>query len=107
MSGLGVSPMENGTQDVMEKRMKTEIELYIKVPVEFEYEAGEKETFHSPGWPESATWIDYDEKAVMKQIEAELDKPETAQSLVDIAIQEIRDQAGEAAYEKWLEKGRA
>lgn len=84
--------------------MKTEIEMYIKVPVEFEYEAGEEETFHSPGWPESATWIDYDEKAVMKQIEAELDKSETEQSLVDIVTQEIREQSGEAAYERWLDK---
>ena len=84
--------------------MKTEIELYIKVPVEFEYEPGQPQSYHDPGWPESAEWIDYDEKAVMKQIEAELDKPETAQSLVDIVTQEIREQAGEAAYEKLLDK---
>jgi hypothetical protein len=84
--------------------MKTEIEVTIMVPVEFEYDAGEKETFHNPGWPESATWVDYDGKAVMKQIEAELDKPETVQSLIDIVTQDIREGAGDAAYEKWLDR---
>ena len=79
--------------------MKTTIEITIQVPVEFEYEPAEEQTFHEPGWPASANWIDYDEKAVMAQIEAELDKIED--QLIEIVEQEMRELAGEAAYEEW------
>ena len=81
--------------------MKTTIEITIKVPVEFEYESAEEQTFHEPGWPASASWISYDEKAVMAQIEAELDKSED--QLIEIVEQEMRELAGEAAYEERME----
>jgi len=79
--------------------MKTTIEITIQVPVEFEYEPGEPQTFHNPGWPVSAKWIDYDEKSVLEQIEAELDKNED--QLIEIVEQEMRELAGDAAYEEW------
>jgi hypothetical protein len=82
--------------------MKTEIEVTIMVPVDIEYEPAEEQTFHNPGWPASAEWIDFDHDEVLKRIETELDKSE--QVFLDIVEQEIRDQAGEAAYERWLDK---
>jgi len=84
--------------------MKTEIEVTIKVPVEFEYEPGEQASFHHPGWPESASWIDFNHDEVLKRIETELDKEQLAGTFVDIVTQEIKEQAGEAAYEKWIER---
>lgn len=84
--------------------MKTEIEITVMVPVDIEYEAGEQATFHHPGWSESAKWIDFDHEEVLKRIETELDKEELAGSFVDLVNQEIKESAGEAAYEKWLDR---
>jgi len=84
--------------------MKTEIEVTIMVPVDIEYEPTERETYHNPGWPADARWIDFDHEEVMKRIETELDKEELAGSFVDIITQGIKEQSGEAAYEKWLER---
>jgi len=79
--------------------MKTTIEITIPIEVEFEYEPGEPQTFHEPGWPASANWIDYDEFAALVAIEAELDKIED--QLIEIVEQEMRELAGDAAYEEW------
>ena len=84
--------------------MKTEIEITILVPVEFEYEAANQGSFHEPAWPASADWIDFDHDEVLKRIETELDKPDTSQTLKDIVAQELKEQAGEAAYERWLDR---
>jgi hypothetical protein len=70
--------------------------------VDIEYEPAEEQTFHNLGWPASAEWIDFDHDEVLKRIETEMDKSE--QVFLDIVEQEIRDQAGDAAYEKWLER---
>ena len=82
--------------------MKTTIEITIPIEVEFEYEPGEPQTFHNPGWPVSAKWIDYDEFAALVAIEAELDKIE--EQLIEIVEQEMRELAGDAAYDEWKER---
>jgi hypothetical protein len=82
--------------------MKATIEITIPIEVEFEYEPAEPRSFHDPGWPVSAKWIDYDEFAVLVAIEAELDKIE--EQLIEIVEQEKREMAGDAAYEEWKER---
>lgn len=84
--------------------MKTEIEVTIMVPVDIEYEPAEEQNFHNPGWPADARWIDFDHDEVLKRVETELDKEERAGSFIDIVEQEIREHAGEAAYERWQER---
>ena len=84
--------------------MKTEIEITIMVPVDIEYEPAEEQTFHNPGWPASAGWIDFDHDEVLRRIETELDKEENAGSFVDIVEQEMKEHAEEAAYERWKKR---